>query len=61
MRWLAQEECAAFVAEGAGHGELISPWFGAIARELLGPWWSALRRGEALQADGRIHQMIIAP
>ena len=57
VRWLSQEQCAAFVDESAAHGELISPWFGAIARELLAPWWSALRRGEELAPDGLVHRL----
>ena len=56
-RWLTQEACHEFVDMRATHGELISPWFGAIARELLQPWWSALRRGERVTADGVIHRL----
>ena len=40
-----------------GHGELISPWFGTIARELLHPWWDALKRGELVEPDGLIHRL----
>ena len=68
-RWLTQEECKAFV-DGADdpqgpsdnvvtHDEIISPWFGAIARELLHPWWEALKRGDinAVPPDGKIHRL----
>lgn len=66
VRWLTQDECREFVdgaacgsggADGAGHGELISPWFGTIARELLHPWWSAIKRGETVEPDGVIHRL----
>lgn len=62
VRWLTQEECAAFVGDGHGDGTavgdaLISPWFGAIARDLLPSWWASLRRGEDLEPDGLIHRL----
>ena len=71
-RWLTQEECREFVdgaphpedatrpqwlGETVRHSELISPWFGAIARELLHPWWSALKRGDTVSPDGVIHRL----
>lgn len=41
------------------HQELISPWFGAIARTLLHPWWEALQRGgiDAVPPDGTVHRL----
>jgi isopentenyl-diphosphate delta-isomerase len=68
VRWLTQEECREFVERAAapdgsshapskGHDELISPWFGTIARELLHPWWAALKRGEVVEPDGLIHRL----
>jgi len=72
VRWLTQDACREFVdgapspedptlplweGETPRHAELISPWFGAIARELLDPWWSALKAGETLQPDGTIHRL----
>ena len=69
VRWLTQEECRDFVERAAtpagsdghasseGHGELISPWFGTIARELLHPWWASLKRGERVEPDGLIHRL----
>jgi isopentenyl-diphosphate Delta-isomerase len=72
VRWLSQEECHEFVdgaphpedptkplwkGEVLRHSELISPWFGTIARELLHPWWSALKRGEPIKPDGKIHRL----
>ena len=66
VRWLSQEEAVEFVdgsadfapaGQAARHEELISPWFGTIARELLHPWWSALKRGDTLEPDGKIHRL----
>lgn len=58
IRWVSQAECTEFVdgssefaAEDGNaptHAELISPWFGAIARELLHPWWSSLKNGQTV-------------
>lgn len=71
VRWLDQQECVEFVegaAEASQKGddaELVSPWFGTIARELLHPWWSALKHSkvtgqsisEVVPSDGLIHRL----